>query len=182
MDKITSIFLKIYEPISPKQFDANEWWTLFITFLVLFTVFYLHRKHQRIYLSSLIFIFLFNIYYASLGDYVLAVKPIDLYDTVDRDSGEIFDIPLHMLVYPGVIYIFQHYFLWKQPRKVPYYIICGLILTLLEWLSVHFFHLFLYKEWKLVFSIPFYIIVMVINLKLFLYVHYRFEKETKTFF
>ncbi|OZM58098.1 hypothetical protein CIB95_00530 [Lottiidibacillus patelloidae] len=176
-NNLISLFRKIYEPISPKQFDANEWWIIFITSMVVLIIIFLHKKYRKISLSELLFIFLFNIYYASVGDYVLAVKPVDLYDTVDRNSGELFDMPLHIITYPGVLYIFLFYFLVKRPKKTTFVFICAALLTFFEWVSVEFFHLFLYKGWNLFLSFPFYAIVVYLNLAAFLYIHTRLRKE-----
>jgi hypothetical protein len=164
VDKFIEIFHKIYDPISPKQFDENEWWILFLCFLMGFAVFYLHKKCRLIATTELLLIFLFNTYFGDLGDYVLAMPPVDLYDTVDLNSGEFFDILLHAFVYPCTMYVLLHFYLLLNPKKSFYIVLCAAILTFLEWISIHFFHLFTYKGWNLIFSFIFYLGVMTLNL------------------
>ncbi|MDR7235897.1 CBO0543 family protein [Neobacillus drentensis] len=176
MDNIVEVLHKIYKPIAPKHFDENEWWIIILFFLIGYIVFFLHMKSRLLATSELLLIFLFNIYFASLGDYVLAMKPIDLYDTVDLDSGELFDIPLHTVVYPGTIYIALQFYLLLNPKKLHYIVFWGLLLTLLEWISVHFFHLFTYKGWNLLFSFLFYLVVITVNLILLTGVRKSFNK------
>jgi hypothetical protein len=176
MDNIIEIFHKIYDPISPKHFDKNEWWIICLCFLMGFAVFYLHKKCRLIATSELLLIFLFNTYFGELGDYVLAMPPVDLYDTVDLDSGEFFDIPLHAVVYPCTIYVALHFYLLLNPKKSYYIVFWASILIFFEWISVHFFHLFTYKGWNLIFSFLFYLVVMTLNLLLLTRARKSFSK------
>ncbi|WP_413306232.1 hypothetical protein AA0X95_05360 [Bacillus sp. 1P10SD] len=176
MDNVVETLLKIYDPISPKHFDKNEWWIICLFFFIGYVVFYLHKKSRLIATSELILIFLFNIYFASIGDYVLAMDPVDLYDTVDLNSGELFDIPLHIVVYPGTIYIVLHSYLLLSPKKSHFIVFWALLLSLLEWISTHFFHLYTYKGWNLIFSFLFYVVVITVNLLLLTGVRKSFSK------
>ncbi|SFB19568.1 MULTISPECIES: hypothetical protein [unclassified Bacillus (in: firmicutes)] len=176
MDNIVEILLKIYEPISPKHFDKNEWWIISLFFFIGFIVFYLHKKSRLVTTSELLLIFFLNIYLASLGDYILAMDPVDLYDTVDLNSGELFDIPLHMIIYPGTIYIALHFYLLIRPKKSYYIVFWALLLTFLDWISTHFFHLYTYKGWNLRYSFLVYLVIMTVNLLLLTRVRKSFSK------
>lgn len=110
----------------------------------------------------------------------MAVKPIDLYDTIDRNSGELFDLMIHGLVYPSTLYIFMHfYFVWGI-RKIWFVLIGAAVLTLLDWVSTQYFHLFTYKAWKIHYSYPFYILVLTVNLNLHSWIRKRYRQERST--
>ncbi|NRD79133.1 hypothetical protein HPT25_17380 [Bacillus sp. BRMEA1] len=185
MSNLKEILYKIFQAIQPKSFDKNEWFILFITCLTVGVVIYLHKKHGKMKISEQIFIFLFNFYLASFGDYLLATKPIDLYDTIDRNKVEFFDILLEVIVYPATMTIFMHLFVLFKMKKFSFIILGTCVLILLEWIAETWFSTYSYKKWKLIYSVPFYGIVLTVNVYLLswiqkkLHSHINFLKEDK---
>ncbi|KRE48437.1 hypothetical protein [Paenibacillus sp. Soil724D2] len=157
-------FEMFYGPISPVAFDKNEWFTIAIFFLSVGAAIYLLKKHPIMKKSEIIFVILFNVYFSSLGEYVLAVKPTDLYDTIDRNCGELFDIPLQVIVYPTTIYILLHIFVMFKLRKLNFILLGSMALTLMEWVSEHYFSMYKYKGWAIYYSYLFYIFTLAINM------------------
>lgn len=162
---------EVFIPMLPKKFDENEWFTIGITLLVFFLYRFLHKKMKVLLLTEVIAILLFNSLYATVGDYFLAMKPYDFYDTVDRDSGEIMDILLQNIVYPFSLLILMHFYAKYRPNKILYILFGTLLLFALEWIGVTYFQLFTYKTWKSWYSLFFYLPVMILNIIFFLKFH-----------
>lgn len=180
MNNIDELWHSFIDPITPNSLDENEWYSLFITCLTVGIVIYLHKKHQKILLSEALVIVFLNIYFAVSGDHLLAVKPVDLYDTIDHDSGEMFDLMIHGFTYPATLYIFMHfYFVWGI-SKIWFVPIGAAVLTILDWVSMQYFHLFTYKAWKIYYSYPFYILVLTLNLNLHSWIRKRYRQERST--
>ncbi|MEO2075914.1 MAG: hypothetical protein ABGX20_11135 [Bacillus sp. (in: firmicutes)] len=156
------IYDKAIKPILPKQFDDNEWFILAISLIVGMAVYYISVKRRKLTWSEIICISLLNLQITTLGDYFLAMPPYDFYDTIDNGSGELMDIFLQNLVYPGTLLFFMHVYKSKKPQKWFFIILCTAILGTLEWISVHF-HLFTYKTWSIYYSVLFYCFVMIVN-------------------
>ncbi|TXC81586.1 hypothetical protein FS935_22045 [Metabacillus litoralis] len=155
---------EILEPILPRKFDENEWFTIFITILVLSVFTYLHKRYNTLLTTEIIAILLFNLLYTTVGDYFLAMEPYDLYDTVDHDSGELMDILLQTIVYPFTLLILMNYYAEKSLNNLLYIMFGAGLLLGLEWVGTEFFNLFTYKKWKLWYSLIFYIPVMISNI------------------
>ncbi|MFE8699880.1 CBO0543 family protein [Cytobacillus sp. FJAT-54145] len=134
-----------------------------ITILILFAIHYVIRKNRKLLWSQIICIFLLNLQMTTIGDYFLAMPPYDFYDTVDRNSGELMDIFLQNIVYPGTVLFLMDRYKRYRPSKVVFIIVSALILTVLEGISVNFFHLFTYKGWKIYYSFFFYVFTMTVN-------------------
>ncbi|WP_246941648.1 hypothetical protein [Bacillus pinisoli] len=166
------IYEKVIKPILPKKFDENEWFTIFITLLVIACVYYITMKSRALLWSQIICVYLLNLQLTTLGDYFLAMPPYDFYDTIDLNSGELFDIFLQNIVYPGTILCFIHFYKKNSSNKVVFILLSALTLFVLEVIAVYIFHLYTYNNWKLYYSFFFYLLVMIINL---LY----YEKLTK---
>jgi hypothetical protein len=155
------------QPILPKKFDENEWFTLAITVFVSACVYYITVKHRELLWTEIICISLLNLQLTTIGDYFLAMPPYDLYDTVDRNSGEAADIFLQNIVYPGFVLFLMHWYKTFSPNKGLFIIGCATLLTVLECVSVYGFRLFTYKGWKLSYSAMFYVMIMWINVVFF---------------
>lgn len=152
--------------IAPVDFDKNEWFIIIIFIVICYAIYFVY-KQKILMLTESLCIFFFNLYLAFLGDYSLALPPYDLYDTVDRPTWELADIPIHFIVYPGSILYLMHWFKKTQTKALPFIIICTLILTGLEAGSVYVFNLIQYKKWKLGYSLLFYFVVMIVNVFLY---------------
>ncbi|QPC47890.1 hypothetical protein [Mangrovibacillus cuniculi] len=135
----------IFQPILPKQFDENEYFTLAISVLVIVCITVLQKKKKVFLTTEIIAILLLNLLYTTLGDYFLAMKPYDFYDTVDHNSGEIMDILLQNIVYPFTLLILMYFYARYKLNSFMYIIFGAMLLCILEWISVKFFNLFTYK-------------------------------------
>lgn len=156
----------IFVPIVPIDFDKNELYAIFISILICYAIYFVY-KQKILMLTESMCIFFFNLYLAILGDYSLALPPYDLYDTFDRPTWELADIPIHFIVYPGSILFLMHWFKKTRTRALPFILICTLILTGLEAVSIYLFNIIQYKKWKLGYSFLFYFVVMIVNVLLY---------------
>jgi hypothetical protein len=157
----------VLQPILPKKFDENEWYTLFISGLMVLVFVYIYRRNDVLLKTEIVFILLLNLLFTTVGDYFLAMPPYDFYDTVDRNSGEIADILLQNIVYPIPVCVMVYYYQKLMPNVVLFIILCASMLLCLEWISVKYFHLFSYNTWKLWYSYLFYVLTMWLNLFFF---------------
>lgn len=164
MNEILQNMYEILKPILPVKFDQNEYFTIFITLLITSWYIYLHKRKPTLLNTEVMAILLFNLLYTTVGDYFLAMKPYDFYDTVDHNSGELMDILLQNIVYPGTLLILMHYYAQYRPNLWIYTLIGVSLLYVLEWIGVEYFHLFTYKSWKWWYSVLFYCPVMVLNI------------------
>jgi hypothetical protein len=158
------IYENAIKPMLPKHFDGNEWFTIVITLIVIVAIYYITVKNRNLLWTEIIIISLFNLQMTTLGDYFFAMPPYDFYDTVDRNSGELMDIFLQNIVYPGTVLFFMHYYKKIKPNKFIFILVSVGLLSGLEAIGVYFFHLFTYKTWKFYYSIIFYLLVMTSNL------------------
>ncbi|KUP09909.1 hypothetical protein Q73_00595 [Bacillus coahuilensis m2-6] len=179
MSEFFDWFVHLIEPLLPKKFDRNEGFTIFITILICGWGYILMKVRRTLNRVEVVGVLLFNLLYTTVGDYFLAMPPYDYYDTVDRNSGEFSDILLQNLVYPTTLFILIHYYVRYTINKVGFIIGGTLILTMLEWVSVHYFNLFTYKQWNLGLSSLFYFGVMVLNILFYTLFHRYVRKQQK---
>lgn len=173
---------ELLQPLMPVEFDGNEIYSLVIISLIITGVVWIMRKDQLLSSMEVIFIWVFNLFYSSLGDYFLAMEPYDFYDTVDRNSGELTDIILQNLGYPGFALIAVHFYVKYQPKKWYYagYVLLAVLVTLaLETIGVKYFELYVYKDWSVFKSFLFYIPVYLLNFWLIDKVRAYIEKRRK---
>ncbi|WP_413305523.1 hypothetical protein AA0X95_03740 [Bacillus sp. 1P10SD] len=146
----------------PKQFDANEW-TILIGILFNFLVFKLLPNRMSKEITPLIC--LLSISFPKVMDHTMAVKPFNLYDLTDSSKYELFDVALYG-VFPAFGFLFiniYEYFNLKGPKLVVYLVIWSFFSVGFEFLLVKL-HVFVYTGWKLVFSLPIYIVVLSLTL------------------
>ncbi|SFB21783.1 MULTISPECIES: hypothetical protein [unclassified Bacillus (in: firmicutes)] len=158
--------LSLLRPLSPKTFDVNEYFVITIMLLVWGIFFLLHKKERLLLHTEIIAIITFNVFFATVGDRILAEPPLDFYDTVDYAHGEFFDSILQVLVYPIPILISIHFYRKFKPNKVVYVILWAGILSVLEWISERFFNVFQYNHWHILLSFCFYLFAIFVNLSL----------------
>lgn len=158
------MYEKGIQPILPKNFDENEWYALVITILIVICVYLVTIKNRRLLWSEIICISLLNLQMTTIGEYFLAMPPYDFYDTVDRNSGELTDIFLQTIVYPGTVLLFMHIYKVRNWNKVFFLLASTALLSLLEAISVFCFHLFSYNTWEIYYSVLFYFFVMAVNM------------------
>ncbi|WP_139492066.1 hypothetical protein [Brevibacillus dissolubilis] len=153
----------------PLVFDANEWFILIAGSLVMLLTLKLPKRLSRV---EFWIIWLMNYLLAEIADFTIGFPGIDLYDFNDWPQYEYFDWILYVFLYPPAAYVYLYlYDRWKPAGwKLAGYIVgWALFTTGLEWLATQF-HVFTYKGWKLVYSVPTYIFIYWINLCIFRFV------------
>lgn len=156
-------------PTPPLQFDMNEWFVLAASLVVFAAIASLPRKLSWTEISI---VWIFNIYLATMADFILAIPPDDLYDINDSPKLEWFDLYVYATLYPGTAYILLTVYemLKPQGRRMAAYLLGWALLTVgLEWTADRF-QLFHYTDWHLTYSFPVYVAVYAINLRLLTYV------------
>jgi hypothetical membrane protein len=73
----------IISPISPKQFDENELFTLIISITVVAVLSYLHKHYRTLSDAELLSVYLFNLFLTTTLEALFAEHPLDFYDTMD---------------------------------------------------------------------------------------------------
>lgn len=159
-------WIDLLEPLTPKTFDKNEVYVLVIIVFVWVLFSIVHKKDPKLLLTEIVCIYVFNLLFATVGDRILAEPPLDLYDTLDYNYGEFFDSALQLFVYPVPILIGIHFYRKTKLSLMLYTIFCAGVLAGLEWISVHYFNLFQYKEWKTWYSFLFYYLAVWTNIQL----------------
>ncbi|WP_339149464.1 MULTISPECIES: hypothetical protein [unclassified Sutcliffiella] len=152
----------ILHPISPKFFDENEVFTIFISIMVIVVLWFLHTHYRTLTNTELASVYLFNLFLSTTLESLLAEHPLDFYDTMDYAHAEIFDVILQTIPYPATIVIAIHFYAKFRPATIGFIIGWALILISLEWISL-FFDLFQYNEWTLLYSCMFYAFIMTLN-------------------
>jgi hypothetical protein len=156
----------LLNPLLPKTFDENELFTLFISILVLLFFLILHLRYRALRYTEMFSLFLFNLLLITIVESTLAEPPIDLYDTLDYAYAELFDIVLQVIVYPIQMMILIYTLAIKEMNLFKFIIICAIILTVLELISLQF-NLFEFKKWNSMYSLLFYCLAVSVNVMYF---------------
>ncbi|KMJ57985.1 hypothetical protein AB685_14255 [Bacillus sp. LL01] len=170
-------FKAILTPISPKNFDENEVFTILISILVIAVLWYLHTHCRTLTNTEMVSVYLFNLFLTTTLESLLAEHPLDFYDTMDYAHAEIFDVILQTFPYPATIVIAIHFYAKFRPSTIAYVIGWALILIFLEWISL-FFNLFQYREWTLIYSFMFYAFIMALNTFFFNKIRKHLQKKS----
>jgi hypothetical protein len=151
----------------PEKFDINEW-TIIITVIFNIVIFFFVQKGIPKEVTPLIV--LFSISFPKVMDHSMAVKPFNLYDLTDTHKYELFDVILYG-AYPAFGYLFVYfldYFNFKGKKIVLYLLSWTFFSVVFELLLVKL-HVFVYTGWKIVYSLPVYLIVLSL-----MFLFYRF--------
>lgn len=145
---------------TPVRFDENEWVVL-VSALVLLIVFIRLPKIFPPILMAIIW--LFFSYLGSTTDQLLGTGYwLDLYDTMDTNIYDWYDILIYTLSYPLYGYLYCHFYKAIKgfhPRYLKLYIFgWSALTTLLEWFSA-LLGVFTYKGWHPYYSFPFYLLL-----------------------
>jgi hypothetical protein len=156
----------------PEKFDENEW-TILIALVANILIFLFLPKKLPKEITPLIV--LLSISFPKIMDHSMGVKPYNLYDLTDTNKYELFDLLLYG-VYPAFGYLFVYFIDYvKRFMLVLYMIGWSLFSTLFEWIFVKL-HVFNYTGWRVVYSLPIYLVVLSLT---FLFYHflmvYRFK-------
>lgn len=156
----------------PTKFDENEWTVLLlITINVLLFTFLPKRLPKEI--TPLII--LLSISYPQIIDHTIGADPYNFYDITDTKKLELFDILLYA-GYPAFGYLFVYIYdkyNFKNIKLIMYFIAWSLFSVMFEFLMVKL-HVFNYIGWKLIYSLPIYLVTLSITL-----LFYKFVKIYK---
>ncbi|KAA0544599.1 hypothetical protein FZW96_19510 [Bacillus sp. BGMRC 2118] len=157
----------------PTKFDHNEWFLLLALFISFSIILFIPK---RIPVSISILIMLFSIVVARLTDHILSAPRTELYQIMDTEKYELFDLLLYFLYAPfAYIFVYVYYRLNIKGMKILFYIIvCSTFGTLFEWITVEF-RIFDYKSWNLQYSFSIYLVSQACTLLLFMILWRRFE-------
>jgi hypothetical protein len=161
----------------PEVFDQNEWFVLIVLFLSLVIV-YLLPKRMPLSITVLIMIYSFTV--ARLSDHLLSSPKIDLYNIMDTEKYEFFDLILYLLYAPfGYFFVY----IYEKIRVRGYWTVVYILLwssfgSLFEWVSVYF-NIFTYKEWELKYSFTVYVFTQTLTLLLFNYLRKQHQCNTE---
>lgn len=153
--------MNILEP--PAQWDANEWFVLVISVILIGIVCLLPKHFTRM---EALFPYVFNFYLAVSVDLIIAVEPYDWYDVMDSPKLEWSEMILYLILYPVTMYILLYIWdIWRpQGFKAALYCAgCAVLTTGLEWLAT-LFGVFTYNSWLLLYSLPVYFAAFGINI------------------
>ena len=159
----------------PKSFDQNEWYLIIALFITLLIVSILPRRFP---LSITILLFLFAATIARLSDHIFAGLYLDLYDVMDTNKFELFDLLSYFLYMPFAYFFVYFYDKWKiRGIYILLYIVASSLGgVLIEWIS-HYFHVFDYKWWKIQYSLPIYLIVQPFTLIFFEFIYKAYKSR-----
>lgn len=164
---MNELYENAIKPMLPKKFDENDWFVIVVTIIVVAGIYYVTMKNRKLLWTELICVFVFNLQLTTIGDYFLAMPPYDFYDTVDRNSGELMDIFLQNIIYPGTVLFIMNFYNIFAKKKIIFILLSASILSSLEWIGVYLFHLYTYHSWKFYYSTFFYIFVITLNILFF---------------
>jgi len=147
----------------PESFDLNEWFIIGATIAAWAAAFPVVRRLEPLLVLGL---WLFNFFLAQGADFILAAKPLDLYDINDEKAYGLFDLILYMLTYPpvGILAGALPHRLAMNGSQIVAFILAASALTVgLEWLA-HLAGVYHYNGWRLIYSYPCYAFSFAFNL------------------
>lgn len=151
----------------PNEHDANEWLLLAIFAGSLLLV----RLPKRFPTSMTFLIMLFGSFFARVLDHLFAAPPLDLYDVMDQGAYELYDVFTYFMFAPFAYLFVYLYDRWRIQHlsAIGYILAWSLLGTGVEWIA-SLFGIYTYKEWKIAYSFPVYLIVQFSTLLFFHYV------------
>jgi hypothetical protein len=155
----------------PIKFDTNEIFIIVIG--IILTLIAVKLLPNRFTYTTSIILYLHKIAVAIVVDHLLAGPPLDLYDVMDTSKFEFFDLIIYFFVYGPftyiIIYIYDKWFYHKSLlKKFIYLLLITLINIGSEFIGTKL-NIYMYKGWKLYYSIPVYLIVYSTNFYLLKY-------------
>ncbi|WEG13265.1 hypothetical protein PU629_02550 [Pullulanibacillus sp. KACC 23026] len=149
----------------PKHFDQNEWFIIIIIVLSIFLYLLLPKRFPTVITAIQI---LYSIALPKILDHTIAVNPYNLYDLTDSSKYELFDLIMYA-IYPPFVYLFiflYDYFHLKGIRFVLYIIAWSFFAIGIEFIANRL-HVYNYHGWKLIYSLPLYTFIMLIDVLLY---------------
>lgn len=148
----------------PKHFDENEWFII-VVFLLSLSLFKLPKRFP---LEISILIIILSMTVPKVIDHSIAANPLNLYDLNDSNKFEIFDVFLDFL-YPPAGYMCAYIYDKLRPKgfKILLYILIWTAFAIsFEFIAIKF-NVFNHHGWKLIYSLPTYLIAISLFLLFF---------------
>lgn len=149
----------------PDHFDQNEWFIIVVILVSLIMYKVLPKRFPKAITAIIV---LYSIAMPKILDHTIAVKPYNLYDLTDSGQYELFDLIMYA-IYPPFGYLFIYiydYFKFKGIRFVMYIFFWSIASIGMEFIANQL-HVFNYHGWRLIYSLPIYTAIMIINVFLF---------------
>ncbi|WP_373228889.1 hypothetical protein [Cohnella sp.] len=154
------------EIIYDNQFNGNEWFVIGLMFVGFAAVWLLPRTFSPL---QMIFNMFIGVTFGLIFDHTIFVPPFDLYDIGDKSTYQMFDFISYLMYAP-----YGYLFIYGIERlriygimTIGYIILWTCMAILIEWLGVKV-GLFHYKNgYKLLYSIPIYLILQSIHLAMY---------------
>lgn len=134
-------------------------------------------------MTELLFLWATDHVLGIIGDYILALPPLDLYDTFDQADADVGDILLHNINYPFLVISFVCIYALTKAKglnKLLVIMLGAVTGVIVEFIGVEFFNLFLYKRWNTFFSFLFYLVVFHSNFFIYDKVHQYIDKKRQS--
>ena len=146
----------------PVSFDQNEWFVLISLIISTTIVIILPRRFP---LSKIILLFLFSAVVARLSDHLLAGPNSNLYNLMDTNTLDLFDMLTYFLYMPFVYFFIYFYDKWKLRGYSIFLYIVGSVLagTVYEWIT-SYFNVFNYHGWKVYYSFTVYLAIQPLTI------------------
>ncbi|MCA0753982.1 hypothetical protein KP806_02925 [Paenibacillus sp. N4] len=157
----------------PEKFDANEWFIVLFMAAAYTAVFLLPRRFPAVITAVML---LLSDVIAKAADFIIATPPYDLYDITDTPKFDLFDFILWLLYPPFgylALYIYDKFHI-RGTGAALYVLICSLLALGFEWLAAQA-HVFNYKGWTTVYSLPVYLFVISLYLLIYRLLQQRFR-------
>ncbi|WP_202710261.1 hypothetical protein [Sporosalibacterium faouarense] len=154
----------------PETFDQNE---IFVIIFFIITFFVAIKLPKRFSLSTIILILLIGLVVPRISDHLLAPRPYDLYDVLDGEPFELFEIIIYIF-FALTSYIFLNIYDRLKPKGINimlFILISSLIGTIIEYIMA-IFNVFQYKEWEIQYSFPVYLLVQSLTILTFHLIQY----------
>lgn len=159
----------------PTNFDENEWTVLLI---IIFNVLLFQFLPKRLPKEITPLIVLLSISFPQIIDHTIGADPHNFYDITDTKNLELFDILLYA-AYPAFgylfIYLFDKFHI-KNIKLILYFFTWSVFAAIFEFCLVKL-HVYQYNGWKLIYSIPIYLVVLSITLLFYKFAISYYQKN-----
>lgn len=161
--------------ILPDSMGSAEWFVLGAIFILSLLFFLLPKRFPT---SVTVLLFLFNAFFGTTADHVIALEPFDLYDTGGSSQYDLFDLLIYTIIYPLMGYLFAYtYDKWRfrGSYQTVQLLLWVALSVLIEAASVQM-GVYRYKSWTLAYSAISYFIIFIVNAMFMQFVLTRWER------
>lgn len=163
----------------PGKFDINEW---FIIIMILVNVIIMLRLPQRLPSTIMLLIMMIGLASAKTLDHIFGTPPLDFFDVNDSPKYELFDLLIYFLYSPFAYYLVYFYDKWHLKGFAAWlYVLAWSVFAIgLDWTCVQL-HVYLYKKWTLLYSLPVYLITIGMTLGFFHLLKFLYHRNASLY-